>query len=69
MPRTCKENFERRFGSPPRFIVRYENPQGEERATRLDDIFYGYKKILGSLLGRDPTEAELHGTELIKGAK
>ena len=57
------KNFAKRFGDPPRIIVKFENKplEGAEREYRNKRIVEAFKGVLKSLLGRDPTDAELFG--------
>jgi len=63
MGRTAQENFNRRFGNPPRITVRFVDIDSEpDRDYRYDKIFEAWVGCVRSLLGREPTEPEIFGT-------
>ena len=57
------KNFAERFGDPPRIIMKFDDKplDGAEREYRNKRMVEAFTEVLKSLLGRDPTEAELLG--------
>jgi hypothetical protein len=67
MGRTALQNFKRRFGDPPRITVRFVDIDSEpDRDYRYQRIFEAWVVMLRSLLGREPTEAEIFGMKDIR---
>jgi len=54
-------NFTKRFGNPPRIILTFEKVSPEEDREDAMRVFSAYKDMLTSLIGREPTHAELFG--------
>ena len=63
MGKRIMDNFKKRFGDPPNIeIVFAKKPLDSfEKRHRNKKIFDAYIAILRSILGREPTKAELAG--------
>lgn len=62
MGRSAQDNFNRRFGSPPRIEVRFVDIDSEpDPGYHYDKIFDAWVGCVRSLLGREPTEDEIFG--------
>jgi hypothetical protein len=63
MGKRADNNFKKRFGDPPRIVVKFEQKplDSEERKYRSRRIADAVKAILTDLLGREPTHDELIG--------
>jgi hypothetical protein len=64
MSRTMQQNFERRFGNPPRINVREARGENEsmfEINDRSERIFSAYRQVVDGLLGRPVTDKEIFG--------
>ncbi len=68
MGKTIIQNFQKRFGNPPRITITSVPLSSQEKEFRDAKIFEIYKQLLTSLLKRPPTEKELLGLVNIEEA-
>lgn len=67
MGRSAQENFNRRFGNPPRIDIKFTDIESEpDKDYRYSKIFDAWVGALRSLLGRESTEAEIFGLKSIR---
>ncbi len=71
MGKRAENNFEKRFGNPPRFNVVYPNKplEGGERIYRNKKIVSAVEQVLTGIIGRKPTADELSGRKRINEAE
>jgi len=71
MTKRIKNNFEKRFGNPPRFNVIYPSKplEGSERVYRNKKIVEAVERVLTGILDRKPTKDELIGRKRIDEAE
>ena len=71
MGKRIVNNFEKRFGDPPRFNVIYPKKplEGSERIYRNQKIADAVDKVLTGILGRKPTKDELIGRKSVDEAE
>jgi len=62
----AQKNFEKRFGNPMRITVTYVQVPESEREEWSKGLFDAYVAGLRSIMGREPTEAEIFGEEPIE---
>ena len=66
-----KNNFEKRFGNPPRFNVVYPSKplKGSAQIDHDQKIVEAVEQVLTGILGRKPTRDELVGNKRINEVK
>lgn len=71
MSKRMQNNFNKRFGNPPRIEIEFETKslKPTEREYRNKKIVDAYKSLLTGILGREPTYDEFVGNKSILKVK